>query len=74
MARWLNLYGAQIIHPPKRNSRRPWSSKRLRRWVAGTSARQIVESVYDKLFNTFSVCGGSGPTSFRVCGLVWRQG
>ena len=50
--RWLDRYGAQLIHPPKRNSRRPWS-KRLRRWVAGI--RQIVESVYDKLFNTFGL-------------------
>jgi hypothetical protein len=50
--RWLECYGAQVIHPPKRNSRRPWS-KRLRRWVA--SIRQIIESVYDKLFNTFGL-------------------
>jgi hypothetical protein len=50
--RWLDHYGAQLIHPPKRNSSRPWS-KRVRRWVAGI--RQIVESVYDKLFNTFGL-------------------
>ena len=50
--RWLDRYGAQLIHPPKRNSRRAWS-KHLRRWVAGI--RQIVESVYDKLFNTFGL-------------------
>ncbi len=50
--RWLECYGARIIHPPKRNSRKPWP-KRLRRWVA--SIRQIVESVYDKLFNTFGL-------------------
>jgi hypothetical protein len=50
--RWQESYGASIIHPPKRNSRKPWS-KRLRRWVAGI--RQIVESVYDKLFNTFGL-------------------
>jgi Transposase DDE domain len=51
--RWLDLYGARIIHPPKRNSlKRSWS-KRLRRWVA--SIRQIVESVYDKLFNAFGL-------------------
>lgn len=51
--RWLDLYGAHIIHPPKRNSRKRSWSKRLRRWVAGI--RQIVESVYDKLFNTFGL-------------------
>ncbi len=50
--RWLDHYGAQVVHPPKRNSKKPWS-KRLRRWVAGI--RQIVESVYDKLFNTFGL-------------------
>ena len=51
--RWLESYGAHLIHPPKRNSgKRSWS-KRLRRWVAGI--RQIVESVYDKLFNTFGL-------------------
>lgn len=51
--RWLKCYGAQVIHPPKRNStKRNWS-KRLRRWIA--SIRQIVETVYDKLFNTFGL-------------------
>jgi hypothetical protein len=51
--RWLRCYGADVIHPPKRNSRKGRWSKRLRRWVA--SIRQIVESVYDKLFNTFGL-------------------
>lgn len=50
--RWLECYGAEVIHAPKRNSKKPWS-KRLRRWVA--SIRQIVETVYDKLFNTFGL-------------------
>ncbi len=50
--RWRDCYGVRLIHPPKRNSRKPWS-KRLRRWVAGI--RQVVESVYDKLFNTFGL-------------------
>lgn len=51
--RWLESYGAQVIHPPKRNSRKkPWS-KRLRQWIAGI--RQIVETVYDKLFNAFGL-------------------
>jgi hypothetical protein len=51
--RWLECYGAEVIHPPKRNSKKRSWSKRLRRWVAGL--RQIVESVYDKLFNTFGL-------------------
>jgi hypothetical protein len=50
--RWLDRYGAQLICPPKRNAQKPWP-KRLRRWVAGI--RQIVESVYDKLFNAFGL-------------------
>jgi hypothetical protein len=51
--RWLDLYGVRIIHPPKRNSlKRSWP-KHLRRWVA--SIRQIIELVYDKLFNTFGL-------------------
>ena len=49
--RWLDHYGAEVIHPPKRNSKKRSWSKRLRRWVAGI--RQIVETVFDKLFNTF---------------------
>jgi len=51
--RWLESYGAHIIHPPKRNSRKRSWSKRLRRWIAGI--RQIVETVYDKLFNAFGL-------------------
>ncbi len=51
--RWLDLYGVRIICPPKRNSgKRSWP-KRLRRWVA--SIRQIIESVYEKLFNAFGL-------------------
>ena len=50
--RWQESYGGRVIHPPKRNSRKAWS-KRVRRWVA--SIRQIVESVYDKLFNAFGL-------------------
>ena len=40
--RWLDCYGVRVVHPPKRNSRKPWP-KGLRRWVAGI--RQIVETV-----------------------------
>jgi hypothetical protein len=50
--RWLECYGAEVVHPPKRNSKVPWS-KPLRRWVA--CLRQIVETVYDKLFNAFGL-------------------
>jgi hypothetical protein len=47
---WWWAYGAQVICPPKGNSRVPWP-KRLRRWLAGV--RQIVETVYEKLWHTF---------------------
>ncbi|MDQ3834357.1 MAG: IS982 family transposase [Actinomycetota bacterium] len=50
--RWLDFYEARIIHPPKRNSGKPWP-KGLRRWLAGI--RQIAETVYDKLFNAFGL-------------------
>ncbi len=50
--RWLDCYGVRVIYPPKRNSPKPWP-KRLRRWLA--DIRQIVETVYDKLFNTFGL-------------------
>ena len=39
--------------PPQRNSRKRSWPKRLRRWVA--SIRQVVETVYDKLFNAFGL-------------------
>ena len=51
--RWLESFGAHVIHPPKRNSRKKRWSKRLRRWIA--SIRQIVENAYEKLFNTFGL-------------------
>jgi hypothetical protein len=51
--RWLDHYGADVIHPLKRNSKKRSWSKRLRRWVGGI--RQIIETVYDKLFNTFGL-------------------
>jgi hypothetical protein len=51
-ARWWDCYGAQILCPPKRNSRQPWP-KRVRRWLAGV--RQIVETVYDKVHHTFAL-------------------
>ena len=47
---WWRVYGAQVICPPKRKSKTPWS-KPLRRWLAGV--RQIVETVYEKLWHTF---------------------
>ena len=49
-AAWWMIYGAQVICPPKRTSKTPWP-KPLRRWLAGV--RQIVETVYDKLYHTF---------------------
>jgi hypothetical protein len=47
---WHHHYLAQVVCPPKSNSRQPWP-KALRRWVAGV--RQIVETVGEKLHNAF---------------------
>jgi hypothetical protein len=49
-AAWWTTYGAQVICPPRRTSKRPWP-KALRRWLAGV--RQIGETVHDKLYHTF---------------------
>jgi len=48
--RWRHCYGATVISPPQRNSRLYWP-KALRRWLA--SIRQIVETVFEKLHNSF---------------------
>ncbi len=49
-ARWWMAYRARVICQPEKNSHRAWP-KKLRRWFAGL--RQIVETVHDKLLNTF---------------------
>jgi hypothetical protein len=51
--RWLESYGARIVCPPKRNGHKRRWPKRLRRWAA--SIRQIIETVYEKLHNTFGL-------------------
>lgn len=48
--RWHRCYDATVIAPPQRHSRTPWP-KALRRWLA--SIRQIVETVFEKLHNSF---------------------
>jgi hypothetical protein len=49
-AAWGQTDGAQVLCPPKRNSKTP-GPKALRRWLAGV--RQIVATVSDQLFHTF---------------------
>ena len=49
---WRHAYHVEVICPPKRSHSAAWP-KRLRRWVA--AIRQIVETVYDKLLNTFGL-------------------
>ncbi len=49
-AHWWMDYGARVVAQPEKNSHRAWP-KKLRRWFAGL--RQIVETVHDKLLNTF---------------------
>ena len=48
--RWRQRYGAQVITAPAPRSKKTWS-KAWRRWLAGL--RQVVETIYDKLLNTF---------------------
>lgn len=48
--RWYHLYSACVISPPQRTSPHTWP-KPLRRLLY--SVRQIVETVHDKLLNTF---------------------
>lgn len=49
-AHWWMNYGARVICQPEKRTRRAWP-KKLCRWFAGL--RQIVETVHDKLLNTF---------------------
>ncbi len=50
-AAWKQAYDARVISPPQRHrSRQPWP-KAWRRWLA--RLRQIVETVHDKLLNSF---------------------
>ena len=51
LARWATAYGANVICAPKKNSRTRRWPKRLRRWLA--RLRQIVETVFEKLHNSF---------------------
>jgi hypothetical protein len=52
--RWLEDYTAEVIHPPQRSSRKRSWPKRLRRWVASIR-QEVVETVYDKLFNALGL-------------------
>jgi Transposase DDE domain len=47
---WHELFHAEVISPPHQRSKVRWS-KPWRRWLAGL--RQIIETTYDKLLNTF---------------------
>lgn len=51
LARWRQLYQANVITAPKRNSRQRRWPRALRRWLA--RHRQIVETVFQKLHNVF---------------------
>ncbi len=49
--RWKVQAGVEIVTPPHQSSQRERWPKALRRWLA--SIRQIIETVNDKLLNTF---------------------
>src|SRR5260221_3330456 len=48
---WRERYQVDLVTPPHQSSRRQRWPKALRRWLA--SLRQIIETVNDKLLNTF---------------------
>jgi hypothetical protein len=49
-AAWRERFGAEVITPPHQTSRSLWP-KEWRLWLA--SLRQLIETIYDKLLNTF---------------------
>lgn len=51
LKRWWQDYAARLVCPPHQKSKRERWPKPLRRWLS--SLRQVIESVYDKLLNTF---------------------
>ncbi len=51
LKRWWHCYQARLVCPPHQRSTREHWPKALRSWLA--SLCQIIESVYDKLLNTF---------------------
>lgn len=64
--RWQIYYDAEVICPPQRGSRRVWP-KKLRSWLA--SIRQIVETVNDKLHNSFRL---NRERPHKLCGFQAR--
>lgn len=48
---WLMAFSANVISAPTQNDKHHRWPKKLRQWLA--SLRQIVETVFDKLHNTF---------------------
>jgi Transposase DDE domain len=48
--RWHDAYGAEVVCAPRRDYKRPWP-RRKRHLLA--SRRQIIETVFDRLLNTF---------------------
>jgi hypothetical protein len=50
--RWRADYGAEVITPPKRSAKKNWPQP-WRKYLAGL--RQIVETINDKLLNTFGL-------------------
>jgi hypothetical protein len=47
---WRARFDAEVITPPHQSSRKPWP-KEWRRWLA--HLRQLVETAYEKLLNSF---------------------
>lgn len=50
---WARSYGATVLCPPERTHKRQWSRGQRRRHAAH---RQIIETVMDRLLNSFRLC------------------
>ena len=62
---WQRDYRVAVVTPPKRNSHQPWP-KELRRLA---SLRQMVETVFEKLYHSFRL---AGERPHLLAGLLGR--
>ena len=69
--RWLEDYGAEVIHPPQAQLQKEELVQTLE--AVGGLLRQIVETVYDKLFNTFGLWR-ERPHELEGLRARWRRG
>ena len=66
---WQAESSACVVTAPHQSSKQERWPKAVRRWFAGI--RQIIETVNDKLLNTFPLARGQEPMSSSGFKLVW---